>query len=213
MTPLSRCRQQALASRCLLIALALGGGSLTAQDESIVGKWESVARNQGGLGLTFEFHPDGSIGITPGAMVDFTYRLDGDRLVMSFIEPGTGEVSEHAVAVRFKGDSMTQADPESGEKVRYSRLGEAEADAPPIVGAWSFKHYTGGKALQVYTADGHGHLRVPLRTDRGTYTLAGDTLRIVTRKRTVEMHCVIDGTTLTLRSPEGPPEQYRRITW
>ena len=201
-------------SMCLLVACGLGGASLAAQEVSIVGKWESVARSYGGIGSTLEFHSDGTISNTPGAMVESTYRFDGSRLVMSFTDPGTGELSENTVDVHMSGDSMIQSDPKSGQEIQFVRAQAAMADTLPIVGIWSFTHSTGGTAFQIFTADGNMHLRVPFRTDRGTYMLSGDTLTIVIEGQDAwQVRYTIDGAKLTLFSGDGSPQQYNRVPW
>ena len=203
-----------LVSMLLLVAPRIGGASLAAQRVRIVGKWESVARSYGGIGTTLEFHSDGTISLTPGAMVDFTYRLDRTRLVLSFTDPGTGEVSENTVDVHITGDSMIQSDPKSGQETRLVRLEGAKADTLPIVATWSFKHYTGGTAFQVFTADGDAHLRVPFRTDAGTYTVSAETLTIVIEGRDPwQVRYAIDGAMLALLSADGSREQYNRVPW
>jgi len=201
-------------SMCLLMARGLGGASLAAQEVSIVGKWESVARSYGGIGSTLEFHSDGTISNTLGAMVEFTYRFDGSRLVMSFTDPRNGELSGNIVDVHMSGDSMIQSDPKSGQETQFVRAQAAMADTLPIVGTWSFTHSTGGTAFQIFTADGNMHLRVPARTDRGTYMLSGDTLTIVIEGQDAwQVRYTIDGAQLTLFSADGSQQQYNRVPW
>lgn len=203
-------------STCLLVARGLGGASLAAQEGSMVGKWESVARSRGGIGSTLEFHSDGTISLTPGAMVDFAYRFDGTRLVMSFTDPDTGGVSEDTLDVHMSGDSMILSALESGQETQLVRAQPAEADTPPMVGTWSFTHSTGGTAFQIFTADGNMHLRVPFRTDRGTYMLSGDTLTtVIDGQDARQVRYTIDGARLTLSSLDGSPHQdnYYRVPW
>lgn len=203
-----------LVSMFPLVMTSLGAPSVSGQEASIVGKWESVARSYGGIGSSLEFHSDGTVSLTPGAMVDFTYRLDGTRLVMSVTDPGTGEVSENTVDVHITGDSMIHSDPESGQEIRFGRLEGAKADTLPIVGTWSFKHYTGRTAFEVFTADGDVHLRVPFHTDGGTYTVSAETLTIVIEGRDPwQVRYAIDGAMLTLLSADGSREQYNRVPW
>ena len=198
---------------CLLAACAgdLGVDGLT-EDTSLVGKWESVARSQGGIGHTFEFHSDSTASLTPGAMVDFTYRLEGAQLVMVFTDPSSGSVTEDTVEVHISGDTMIQRDPESGQETRLVRSKAPEAGNPPIVGAWSFEHYTGGTAFQIFTADGKAHLRVPFDVERGRFTVSGHTLTLF-MKETLVYRYTIDGAVLTLTPADGRPRQYQRVPW
>ena len=197
-----------------LVMISPSTASLSAQEVSIVGKWESVTRSRGGIGSTLDFHSDGTVSLTPGAMLDLNYRLDGTRLVMSFTDPGSGEVSENTVNVHISGDSMMQSDPESGQEIRLVRAQAARTDTLPIVGTWSFTHQTGGTAFQIFTADGNMHLRVPARTDRGTYVISADSLTIIIEGQDPwQVRYAIDGTRLTLYSPDESPQHYNRVPW
>jgi len=44
----------------------------------------------------------------------------------------------------------------------------------PLVGNWTYLHYTGVPAYEEYTVAGAYHLRVPIRTLQGNYTAFGD---------------------------------------
>ncbi len=184
------------------------------QKVSIVGKWESVSRSEGGIGSTLEFLSDSTINLTPGAMIDFTYHLNRARLVMFLTNPGTGEVLENSVNVHITADSMIQSDPKSGQETRFVRLERAKVDTLPIVGTWSFKHSTGGMAFQVFTADGDAYLRVPFRTDRGIYTISGESLTIfIEGQDSRKVRYAIDGAMLTLLSADGSRKQYNQVPW
>jgi hypothetical protein len=197
-----------------LVMISPSTASLSGQEVSIVGKWESVTRSRGGIGSTLDFHSDGTVSLTPGAMLDLNYRLDGTRLVMSFTDPGSGEVSENTVDVHISGDSMMQSDPESGQEIRLVRAQAARTDTLPIVGTWSFTHQTGGTAFQIFTADGNMHLRVPARTDRGTYVISADSLTtIIEGQDPWQVRYAIDGTKLTLYSADESPQHYNRVPW
>jgi hypothetical protein len=197
-----------------LAMISPGAPSLSGQEVSIVGKWESVTRSAGGIGSTLDFHSDSKVSLAPGAMLDLSYRLDGTRLVMSFTDPGSGEVSENTVDVHISGDSMIQSDPESGQEIRLMRAQAAGTNTLPIVGKWSFTHQTGGIAFQVFTADGNMHLRVPFRTDRGTYVISADSLTILIEGQDPwQVRFAIDGTRLTLYSGDESPQHYNRVPW
>lgn len=203
-----------LVSICLLASPGFDASSLRAQEVNILGKWESVARSSGGIGNTLEFHSDTTVSLTPGAMVDFTYHLDGTRLVMSLTDPGTGQVSDNTVDVYFGSDSMIQRDPISGQETRFVQLKAVKADTLPIVGTWSFKHHTGATAFQIFTADGDMHLRVQFRTDDGTYVLSGDSLTInIKGQDPWQVGYALGENMLTLSSADGTQVQYKRVPW
>jgi len=51
------------------------------------------------------------------------------------------------------------------------RVGLPRAGVNPIVGIWTYKHYTGGMATMEYTSAGLPQLSVPFDTEKFRYTL------------------------------------------
>jgi hypothetical protein len=64
----------------LLLLFAIGTSAPACADESISGLWSSVARTKGGLGRQWQFNADGNATATFGAVVDFHYEVQGDKL-------------------------------------------------------------------------------------------------------------------------------------
>ena len=185
----------------------------------IVGKWESVDRSQGGIGNTLEFHADSVVTQVFGAMVDFTYRVEDARLITTFMDASTGELSEDSYGFRISGDTLIQTDEGSGQEIRrMKRVETLKAGVPPIVGTWSYQHSAGGTAFETFTADGNLYLRRPFRTDTlGTYSAyRGDRLRMIvvdSATRRIEIttfRFVIEGAELMLSPARGPQRRYNR---
>jgi hypothetical protein len=157
-----------------LILVSIFGATLRAQNAptpiptaSIIGTWEAVARSAGGLGSTITFSPDNSLSFTLGAMVDMNYRRVGHSLFVTSAEGALPPAS-----IKFVNDTLivTRSDREQ----RETRLTPKIA-GDPLVGLWTFQHYTGVSAYEEYAPDGGFHLRVPIRTLTGNYAVAGNT--------------------------------------
>jgi hypothetical protein len=158
--------------RVVLSFALLGAGALEAQNPaaatgSIVGTWEAVARSTGGLGSTISFAPDNSLSFTLGVLVDMSYRRAGDSL---FVTSADGSLPP--ASIKFVNDTLVVA--RSDRDQRETRL-SAKVAGDPIIGLWTYQHYTGVAAYEEYTADGAFHLRVPIRTLTGNYVVAGNT--------------------------------------
>jgi hypothetical protein len=157
----------------IVIRVILGGalmaGAAYAQvtpPATLIGTWEAVARSAGGLGTTLSFGTDNSLGFTIGAMVDFKYRRVRDSL---FIVDPEGHTTPSRV--RIVRDTLITT---RGSTVqREVRVGTA-ASGDSLIGLWSYPHYTGVSAYEQYTPSGDLHLRIPIRSLKGTYTALGD---------------------------------------
>src|SRR5579863_4845045 len=85
----------------------------------LVGLWESQKTSQGGIGQTFEFRPDG-VAVTSGTvMVNTSYRVVGDRLVVGE-SVGSGRPAE-SVAFQIHGAALILTRPD-GATLRKERM-------------------------------------------------------------------------------------------
>ena len=152
----------------LIVPAAIAQSPSTANQSSpLVGTWEAITRSAGGLGATIGFGADNRLRYTLGAMVDMKYRRTRDSL---YIVDPEGPVSPFQVA--FIGDTMVMTN--EGKVQRETRVTPAVTGADPVIGKWTYAHYTGVPAFEEYTAAGEFRLRVPIRTLEGNWTSAGD---------------------------------------
>jgi hypothetical protein len=157
-----------LALSCALLGAAVvEAQSPPATNGSIIGTWEAVARSTGGLGSTITFSPDNSLSFTLGVMVDMSYRRVGDSL---FVTSADGSLPP--ASIKFINDTLIVA--RSDRDQRETRIG-AKTGGDPLIGLWTYQHYTGVAAYEEYTPSGAFHLRVPIRTLTGNYAAAGNT--------------------------------------
>ena len=133
---------------------------------ALLGSWEAISRSEGGLGSAIAFAADNTLTFTMGAMVDMSYRRSGDSL---FVTSPNGDLAPAKIAIVHDTLVVTR----KGREQRESRIGAAVGNNP-LVGNWTYLHYTGVPAYEVYTASGAYHLRVPIRTLQGNYTAFGD---------------------------------------
>lgn len=163
--------------RSTLLLLVVGGLATTfdalaqnaapRQSNPLIGTWEAITRSAGGLGATIEFGPDNRLRYTLGAMVDMRYRRSRDSLYI--IDP-QGPVNPFKVV--FVRDTLVMTN--DGKDQKETRVTAALPGADPIIGKWTYTHYTGVPAFEEYTASGDFRLRVPIRTLQGTWTSVAD---------------------------------------
>jgi hypothetical protein len=183
----------------------------------IVGKWAADHRTDGGLGNVLLFNQDRSMVSTFGALVDFRYEADGKTLKTTFQNPPKdGKPSEPTVQeepYEIVDDKLiiNPDDPKAREE--RTRVGQPKPGANPIVGVWSFKHYTGVPATWQYTTSGLAQLDVPMQTMKGHYEFRDDELTVdidgqpSTTRKTVLAH---DHLTL-LPTSDKHEQRYTRV--
>ena len=89
-----------------------------------------------------------------------------------------------------------------------TRVGATVPSAAPIVGTWSYTHYTGTTAYELYTPGGTMVLMVPMQVQQGTYAKGENALTLQLPKGTASI--IVKGDVLTLVSPEGQSSTFRR---
>jgi hypothetical protein len=163
----------AFAGACVLIVISqlffvdiAAAQAVVAVPSALLGSWEAINRSEGGLGSTIVFAPDNALTFTMGAMVDMSYRRSGDSL---FVTGPGGDLAPAKIAIVHDTLVVTR----NGREQRETRVGPVAGDNP-LVGQWTYRHYTGVPAYEEYTAAGAYHLRVPIRTLQGNYTAFGD---------------------------------------
>jgi hypothetical protein len=184
-------------------------------DDHLLGIWSAQARTKGGLGAQFTFVRGGEVIFTFGALVDFKYEINGNRLVTAGDESGKTEQTTEVFAIDGNTLQLTTAIPQGPSVTRtLSRVGDPYADVHPIVGAWRGLYPpTRGEATTRYSRSGSGQLSVPFQRRTGTYR-GGATPRIdfdgsagsgVTLRR--------DGDLLITRNAEGKEGTFRRFQY
>jgi hypothetical protein len=196
----------------MLLAIFLVGPlasfSLADDASGIVGKWAAVARTKGGLGARFNFQGNGIVTSSFGALVDFDYRIEGKVIKMNL----RGDKDRvDSIPFGIVGDKLilNPADPDKRQEMTRSAVTIAKAH--PIVGIWSYKHYTGGMATMQYTTKGLAQLSVPFDTLSGAYKVQGQELQIdFDGKPSSKRKIYLEGNSLIFL-PNGPKKQEKYL--
>jgi len=151
----------------LALNVAAGQVAVAGRATPLIGTWEAVTRSAGGLGSTISFAPDNTMSFTLGAMVDMKYKRARDSLYI--IDPQNGV---NAFKVSITRDTLVMIT--QGREQRETRVGPPVSGTDPVIGRWTYLHYTGVPAFEEYTPGGDFRLRVPIRTLQGTYAAMGD---------------------------------------
>ena len=112
------------------------------------------------------------------------------------------------------GDTLTENPLTPDRKQVMMRTGKPYKDAQPIIGEWTYKHYTGGPALMRYSRAGVVQLSVPFQTLTGTYRTNQGTLTITLGdQKTVSYKFKRDRDFLVLADGEGKESKFLRFKY
>jgi hypothetical protein len=202
--------------RSLLLACLTLLNSLPAiARDDVVGMWSSSSRTKGGLGPQWAFTKNGNVTSTFGALVDFEYEVDGSQIKMVLLAPD-GSSTEETVTQEFSinGDTLTENPQTPDRKQIMKRVGKPYKDAHPIVGEWTYKHYTGGPALMRYSRTGIAQLSVPFQTLTGTYRTNQGTLAITPNgQKPASYKFKREKDSLVLADEEGKESKFLRFEY
>jgi hypothetical protein len=194
--------------------LWLGGvraSAATAPD--VIGLWSAAVRTHGGLGAQMAFTAT-EVTATFGALVDFTYEIDGTRLKMASMDAREPKPQE-VIAQEFKiDDDKLTLTPEGKVAQVMTRVGLPHPGAHPIVGDWTYLHYTGVPAVQRFSRNGITQLSVPFQTHRGLYRLENDIAHIqFANMPAVALTIRRERDVLTTRDVQGKEIRYTRFEY
>ena len=198
-----------------LTGLTLLASSPALANDDVTGMWSSSTRTKGGLGPQWSFTEDGKATYTFGALVDFKYETNGGQLKMMLLAPDGSDTKE-IVTQEFSinGDTLTENPKIPDRKQVMSRTGKPYKGAHPIIGEWTYKHYTGGPALMRYSRSGIAQLSVPFHTLTGTYRTNQGALTISpTGQKTVSYKFKREKDSLTLTDEEGKESKFIRFEY
>jgi hypothetical protein len=159
----------------------------------------------------YEFHDDGTYGFSPGAVMEMTYRIEGDQLILP---PATTTGPEQRFKMAWRDADHLLLTAESAS-MTLSRQGAPRDTGSPILGEWTTPlEMEGRKMVARYLFEPAGKVLFlwPFLTETGRYSVKGSTIRIEFPKAApVEGSFRIDGDVLTIPSPRGTGEsRFRR---
>ncbi|CAN5389470.1 hypothetical protein BH10PSE17_BH10PSE17_09140 [soil metagenome] len=162
-----------MATACCLPAWSQPAGSTT---QALTGRWRSLATSMGGIGSMMEFGPGNAFARSPGAVVEFAYRVDNDQLVLP---PATRDGPEIREAITWTDrDHVTfrSTSPQDPGQT-FVRQGEPPSSSDPLLGEWLGSRVMQGRevtVLRLFRAGGKALLLIPFLFERGTFSVAGD---------------------------------------
>lgn len=172
-----------------------------------VGFWESTETSAGGIGAALELRADGTLRHGAVVLVETGYRLEPGRPVSLVLVDESG--AEKAIPITLDGDTMTMTGPD-GSTLEKTRTRTPSDASSPILGDWSYPHYTGPTAYERYTEDGTMLFRLPIKVETGTYRIDGDRLRVSVAREKAKWTWRLEGEELVV-GPKGDTHRYRRV--
>jgi len=187
-------------------------GAPAASPAPIVGQWESVARNKGGIGNIIDFNEDGTVTQISAAMSDATYQVQGEWLRLFYTDEATGKVNESDTLVELQGlDRFVEKAEDGSEQSWSERIGPRPSETAPLVGQWCSVFLDTLTSYKEFTSTGKAFTRMPFVVLRGTYAVQGPelTVRILGQPEGKYPYRVENGQ-LLIKNKEGVERAYKR---
>ena len=191
----------------LLPLVAAVSPTLVSADQGLRGVWASVVRSDGGFGSQWLINPPSTITYRFGALIDFEYEIDGNRIRTILYDDSNDGLTVQRFTI--EGNLLTLYDDEAGSDQYMTRVGVPEPERHPIIGVWSFFHYSGAVAVMRYGTGGNAQLSVPLESLTGSYSLSGNQIEIALSGREIYRGNIeLDGDILTFRGADSDVDQH-----
>ena len=202
-----------------LLAASLAGASV----REIVGTWDSLERSQGGIGGHYEFWDNGTVCLRPAAMADYGYRLEGNTAYL--YSPDDSGQPILAIVYEPQSDRLTVQQPGGDTKTSLEREAAGLSAARGLVATWRpilpavtaemdaeqrrQQRFAEGTRWR-FTPDRRALLRIPYRTDCGSFSISGRSLRIELQRKVSKLKLRITDDLLTLESRPGGTRRFER---
>jgi hypothetical protein len=167
--------------------------------QDVLGIWSSYNRTKGGLGSQVVFKEDGKVVFAFGALVDFKYVIKNNKITMTGLGPDREEMQDVVEnEFRIDGDTLIMSSPTSTYVESMKRVVNPKSGKHPIVGSWTYKHYTGIQAYMRFSSHGIVQLSVPFQSASGTYRIEKDGLVIDLQNKKIQYAIIRNGDMLSL---------------
>lgn len=151
----------------------------SAPDAGQIGFWESAVTSRGGIGSNIEFKRDGSYNNAVTVLVDLAYDIKDGKLYIAK-DKGKAVSYKNGVNIKITQTGYIVAGPDGKEEVR-NRINKGKPNS--IIGEYSYRHYTGGIAYEMFTKNGLLRLRIPMSADGGCYSIVKNKLFLASRSK------------------------------
>lgn len=187
----------------MTVALSLYGEQAPPQ---LLGRWRSVETSRGGIGSMFTFHSDGVVDFSPGAVVEMTYRIEDNELVLP---PATTGGAEQRQKFEFTRKNQLRL-----SEVLLTRQGAVPDANNLLLGEWLGTREMNGRPLEMrylFYPAGKCLFLLQFTTSHGRYSIRGSTMRLdLPGHHVAEGKFQIEGDKLTLPGPSGSQDRFRR---
>jgi hypothetical protein len=192
-------------SVAFLVCVTFDSGSCASAQLSaagIVGRWRSVETSKGGIGVIFEFHSDGTVDFSPGAIVEMQWRIENDQLILPSATEGGAEQKQ---TMKWLSDNKLSLG-SGADVVELTRAREQTNAEIPIIGEWIGSREMDGHKLEfrwLFSSGGKGLFLMPFVTQHGSYTISGSALHLEVPQVNSEFMLEVTDSLLTLSKPDG----------
>lgn len=163
------------------VLLLLGMAFLAVAQEppaGLLNRWRTTAVAKGGLGAMFEFRSGGVVFIRPGAVVDGTYSVEGNEMVLPPLREN-GPRNRQTIDLKQPGKLRLL----QGQEVSMdlTRVGKAPAGNPSVVGEWVGMRRMDGQNLEMrifFYANGKSLFLLPFSTGQAYYSIEAGKMKI-----------------------------------
>lgn len=172
----------------------------------LVGRWEPVEQLDSGFSGVLDLREDGIVASGMVVQVSFPYSIEGSTLV--FPSADGGRTEDGRVELSIEGEEMLL----DGVPAKR-RVGLATPGVHPIVGVWTYEHYTKSTAYERFSADGRVDLRIPMPgPSNGRYTVSDSMLTLEFKDGVSEFSFVRKGDLLMLTKKGDQPQSFRLVS-
>ena len=163
------------------VLLLLGIACVVAAQEppaGLLNRWRTTTVSKGGLGAMFEFRTGGVVLIRPGAVVDGTYAVEGNEMVLPPLRE-KGPPNRQTIDLKQPGKLRLL----QGKQVSMdlTRVGKLPAGKPTVVGEWVGMRMMDGQNLEMrifFYANGKSLFLLPFSTEQARYSVEAGKMKL-----------------------------------
>jgi hypothetical protein len=162
----------------ILTALYLTSGLSQQDDYKLLGKWRSVETSKGGIGAVLNFRTNNIFDYSPGAVIAGKYRVAENQVITTY---DNGDPEDAMTIESLTAETLRLGAPQGAGSTNLKRVGRPEDPTNLLLGSWVTVATMPGMPSHGYyyfRKDGTTTFNIPFRTDRCTYSLAGDRIRL-----------------------------------
>lgn len=182
----------------------------------VIGRWEGLEKSPEGLHKRLEFNPDGSFANTVGTSFKGTYKLQGNRLIITYRSQPESDMTRETQQISIKGSTLILKVKKG--QIEAIRLSPRVPNSPAIVGRWQLEipGFHGGATAGLWEFEfskaGDFTSNIEFYPQKGHYKIDGDLLITTVDNEAETVKFRLEDGFLLLKSPDvGTEEKFRRI--